>query len=243
MERLQKIISQAGITSRRKAEQLILEGKVTVNGEIVKELGVKSDPVKDDIRINGEQIFIDKERIVIIFNKPTKVITSMNDPQNRKKVIDFINISERVYPVGRLDFETEGLLVLTNDGDLAYKLMQPKFGIEKTYEVIVDSVPNENDINKLRTGIMLKDGITLPARVRIVERLSNRRTKLSITIHEGRNRQVRKMCKAVNLEIESLKRISYGFLTLDGLAVGEYRFLSNKEIEKLKNFIWTDSIL
>ncbi|MGD9678075.1 MAG: pseudouridine synthase [Vulcanibacillus sp.] len=237
MERLQKIISQAGITSRRKAEQLILEGKVTVNGEIVKELGVKSDPGKDDIRINGEQIFIDKERIVIIFNKPTKVITSMNDPQNRKKVIDFINISERVYPVGRLDFETEGLLVLTNDGDLAYRLMHPKYGIEKTYEVIVNSVPNENDINKLRTGIMLKDGITLPAKVRIVERLSDRRTKLSITIHEGRNRQVRKMCKAVNLEIESLKRISYGFLTLDGLAVGEYRFLSNKEIEKLKNFI------
>lgn len=237
IERLQKIISQAGITSRRKAEQLILEGKVTVNGEIIKELGVKSDPEKDDIRINGKQIFLDKERIVILFNKPAKVITSMNDPQNRKKVIDFININERVYPIGRLDYETEGLLLLTNDGELAHRLMHPKFGIEKTYEVIVNSIPDANDINKLRNGIMLKDGITLPAKIEIVNQLQNNRVKFNITIHEGRNRQVRRMCKAINLEIESLKRIRYGFLTLDGIAKGEYRFLSNKEIEKLKKSI------
>ncbi len=235
MERLQKIISHAGVTSRRKAEQLILEGKVTVNGEVIKELGVKSDPVKDDIRINGEQLFIDKERIVILFNKPTKVITSMSDPQGRRKVIDFIKLDERVYPIGRLDYDTEGLLLLTNDGDLAYHLMHPKFGIEKIYEVIINGVPSKEDINKLKNGIILNDGLTLPAKISHINKLSNNRTKLNITIHEGRKRQVRRMFKAINFEVEHLKRINYGFLSLEGVKNGEYRFLSNKEIVKLKN--------
>lgn len=235
MERLQKIISHAGIASRRKAEQLILEGKVTVNGEVIKELGVRSNPEKDDIRINGEQLFVDKERIVILFNKPTKVITSMSDPQQRKKVIDFIKVEERVYPIGRLDYDTEGLLLLTNDGDLAYRLMHPKFGVEKIYEVIIKGVPSRDELNKLRNGILLNDGPTSPAKISLVAKLPNNRTKINVTIHEGRKRQVRRMFKAINFEVEHLKRINYGFLSLDGVESGKYRYLSKKEIEKLKN--------
>ncbi len=235
LERLQKIISQAGITSRRKAEQLILEGKVTVNGEVIKELGVKSDPDKDDIRVNGEQLFIDKERIIILFNKPNKVITSMSDPYKRKKVIDFININERVYPVGRLDYDSEGLLLLTNDGDLANHLMHPKYGVEKVYEVIIKGVPKKEELNKLRNGILLNDGLTSPAKITLISKLSNNRTKINVTIHEGRNRQVRRMFEAINYEVENLKRISYGFLTIEGVESGNYRFLSKKEVIRLKS--------
>ena len=236
LERLQKIIAHAGVSSRRKAEQLILEGKVTVNGEVVKELGIKCDPSIDDIRVNGEQLYIDKERITILFNKPVKVITTMSDPQQRKKVIDFIKIEERVFPVGRLDYETEGLLLLTNDGDLAYQLMHPKYEIEKVYEVTVNGKPNKDQLNKLRKGILLNDGLTAPAKISSIIKLPNNRSKITVTIHEGRKRQVRRMFKAINHEVEHLKRIKYSFLTLDGVESGEYRFLSKKEIEKLKTF-------
>lgn len=235
LERLQKIISHAGITSRRKAEQLILEGKVTVNGEVIKELGVKCDPNKDDIRVNGEQIFIDDERIVILFNKPAKVITSMSDPHNRKKVVDFIKIDERVYPIGRLDYDTEGLLLLTNDGDLANRLMHPKYGIQKIYEVIIKGSLKKDEISKLRNGILLRDGLTSPAKITMIAKLSNNRSKINVTIHEGRNRQVRRMFEALNYEVEYLKRICYGFLTLEGVEIGRYRHLSKKEVARLKD--------
>ncbi|OEF97253.1 pseudouridine synthase [Vulcanibacillus modesticaldus] len=236
MERLQKVIAHAGIASRRKAEQLITDGKVSVNGKIIRELGTKVDPNKDDIRVNGEQIFIDDEKIVILFNKPERVITSMDDPHGRRKVIDFIDITERVYPVGRLDYDTEGLLLLTNDGELAHRLMHPKYEIDKTYEVTVEGIPNEKALSELRHGIKLEDGITSPAQVKLIKKLG-RQAKIIITIHEGKKRQIRRMFEAINHPVVKLKRIKYGFLTLDGVQRGKYRILSNTEVCKLKEIV------
>lgn len=237
MERLQKVIAQAGIASRRKAEELIVNGNVTVNGKTVKELGVKVNAAEDDIRVNGQQIYIDEDKVTIIFNKPAKVITSMQDPEGRAKVIDYIHINQRVYPVGRLDYETEGLILLTNDGDLANQLMHPKYQLDKTYEAVVNGVPSSEDLKALRKGIMLEDGMTSPANVRIVEKSRMQRSTLQLTIHEGRNRQVRRMLAAVGLSVVKLTRIQYGFLTLDNLPTGEFRFLANNEINRLKELV------
>ncbi len=234
LERLQKVIAHAGVCSRRKAEQLILAGQVTVNGELVGELGVKVDPLTDIIRINGEELFIDKERVVLIFNKPAKVITTMDDPQKRSKVIDYIDLDYRVFPIGRLDYETEGLLLLTNDGELANKLMHPKYEVEKTYEVTIKGSMKRDDLLTLRRGVLLRDGLTAPAKAHIVSTLPNQRSLISITIYEGRKRQVRRMFKTLGYEIERLKRVGYSFLSLGNLDSGEYRFLTKREIERLR---------
>lgn len=234
LERLQKVIAHAGVCSRRKAEQLIESGKVTVNGKIVQKLGVKVNSAKDRIRVNGEEIYIDDERVVIIFNKPQRVITTLNDPQNRKTVIDFIDLNYRVYPVGRLDYDTEGLLLLTNDGELANKLMHPKYMINKVYDVTIKGELKKEDLKVLREGVQLVDGLTAPAQVRVISKSANKRSLISITIHEGRKRQVRRMFETLGYEIEKLKRTEYSFLDLYNLDSGEYRFLSKKEIEKLR---------
>lgn len=234
LERLQKVIAQAGVCSRRMAEQLIQAGKVTVNGKVVQELGVKVDPSKDRIRVNGEEIYIDDERVVIVFNKPSRVITTMSDPQNRVKVIDYIDLGYRVFPIGRLDYETEGLLLLTNDGELANKLMHPKYMVNKVYDVTIKGELKKEDLKALREGVKLADGITAPAHVRVISKLKNRRSVISITIYEGRKRQVRRMFKTLGYEIEKLKRTEYSFLDLGNLNSGEYRFLSKKEIDRLR---------
>lgn len=237
MERLQKVIAQAGITSRRKAEELIVNGNVIVNGRVIRELGVKVNPDADDIRVNGQQIYIDEDKVVILFNKPTRVITSMQDPEGRTKVIDFIDINQRVYPVGRLDYNTAGLILLTNDGELANQLMHPSYELDKTYEVIVQGVPSIEELKLLRKGIKLEDGITSPADVKIISKNRNQLCKIHITIHEGRNRQVRRMFKAINFPIIQLTRIQYGFLTLANLPLGKFRYLSNDEINQLKALV------
>ncbi len=234
LERLQKVIAQAGISSRRKAEKLIQEGRVTVNGEIVQELGTKVNPSKDIIHVDGEEIYIDAERVVIIFNKPPRVITTMKDPQNRKKVIDYLDIGYRVFPIGRLDYETEGLLLLTNDGDLANKLMHPRYMVDKTYEVTIKGEIRREDLKKLRDGIQLDDGLTAPAQVHVVSLLANQRSLISITIYEGRKHQVRRMFKTLGYQVEGLKRTGYSFLNLGNLRSGEHRFLSKKETDRLR---------
>lgn len=237
MERLQKVIANAGITSRRKAEELILNGKVKVNGKTVSELGIKVDSKTDDIRVNDEQIFVNHDKIVILFNKPTKVITSLEDPQGRKTVIDFISVQERVYPVGRLDYETEGLLLLTNDGEFANRLMHPSYEMDKTYEVILNGILSNEEIKQLRRGVPLKDGVTSPAEVSLIEKSSPKKSKINITIHEGRNRQVRRMIEYFGYKVLKLKRIKYAFLTIHGVPTGQFRYLTNKEICELKNTV------
>lgn len=235
LERLQKVIAHAGVCSRRKAEQMILSGQITVNAKLVTELGVKVNPLTDTIRINGEELFIDQDRVVLIFNKPAKVITTMSDPQKRSKVIDYIDLGYRVFPIGRLDYETEGLLLLTNDGELANRLMHPKYQVEKTYEVTIKGTLKKEDLMLLRRGVMLRDGLTAPAKAHVISSLANQRTLVSITIYEGRKRQVRRMFKTLGYEIERLKRTGYSFLTLGDLQSGEYRFLTKREIERLKS--------
>ncbi|MGE7826580.1 pseudouridine synthase [Paenibacillus sp. NPDC093718] len=234
MERLQKIMAQAGVASRRKCEELILEGKVQVNGETVTELGTKADPAQDIITVSGKPIKNEK-KVYIMLNKPKGVITSASDPEGRKIVSDYLKgIKERVYPIGRLDYDTEGLLLLTNDGEFANLLSHPKYHVPKTYLATVKGVPHGTELDKLRQGIMLEDGMTAPAEVEYKDvDPDNKQSVISITIHEGRNRQVRRMFEAISHPVTRLKRISYGDLLLQNLKRGLYRHLTADEINQL----------
>ncbi|ANA82003.1 pseudouridine synthase [Paenibacillus vortex V453] len=234
MERLQKIMAQAGVASRRKCEELILEGKVQVNGETVTELGTKADPAQDMITVSGKPIKHEK-KVYVMLNKPKGVITSASDPEGRKIVSDYLKgIKERVYPIGRLDYDTEGLLLLTNDGEFANLLSHPKYHVPKTYLATVKGVPHGTELDKLRQGIMLEDGMTSPAEVEYKDvDPDNKQSVISITIHEGRNRQVRRMFEAISHPVLRLKRISYGDLLLQNLKRGLYRHLTADEINQL----------
>lgn len=234
MERLQKILAQAGIASRRKCEDLIVAGKVEVNGEVVTTLGTKADPDQDIITVSGRPISNEK-KVYLVMNKPKGVITSASDPEGRKIVSDYLRgIKERVYPVGRLDYDTEGLLLLTNDGEFANLLTHPKHHVPKTYMATVKGVPHGSDLDKLKAGIMLDDGMTSPAEVEYkdIDTAKNEAT-ISITIHEGRNRQVRRMFEAISHPVIKLKRISFGDLLLQNLKRGLFRHLTKDEIEDL----------
>ncbi|MBO2945060.1 rRNA pseudouridine synthase [Paenibacillus sp. F411] len=234
MERLQKIMAQAGIASRRKCEELILGGKVQVNGETVTALGTKADPDQDEITVSGKPIKNEK-KVYVMLNKPKGVITSASDPEGRKIVSDYLKgVRERVYPIGRLDYDTEGLLLLTNDGEFANLLSHPKYHVPKTYLATVKGVPHGEGLDKLRQGIMLEDGMTSPAEVEYKDvDPDNKQAVISITIHEGRNRQVRRMFEAINHPVIRLKRISYGDLLLQNLKRGIYRHLTPDEINRL----------
>ncbi|MWV44756.1 pseudouridine synthase [Paenibacillus sp. HJL G12] len=236
MERLQKILAQAGIASRRKCEELILAGKVEVNGETVTALGTKADPETDIITVQGKPIRNEK-KIYIMMNKPKGVITSASDPAGRKIVTDYIKgIKERIYPVGRLDYDTEGLLLLTNDGEFANMLTHPKHHVPKTYLATVEGIPHGSELDKLRAGIKLDDGMTYPAEVEYKDiDTEKNEAVITITIHEGRNRQVRRMFEAISHKVIRLKRISFGDLLLQNLKRGLYRHLSADEVEALKN--------
>lgn len=235
MERLQKILAQAGVASRRKCEEMILAGKVQLNGETVTELGTKADPAVDEITVNGKAIGIEK-KLYMVFNKPKGVITSASDPKGRKIVTDYLKgVNERVFPVGRLDYDTEGLLLLTNDGDFAYLLTHPKHHVPKTYLATVKGVPHGTELDKLKQGIMLEDGMTAPAEVDYYDiDPEGKESTIRITIHEGRNRQVRRMFESINHPVQRLKRISFGDLHLGNLKRGLYRHLTLAEIEDLK---------
>jgi 23S rRNA pseudouridine2605 synthase len=236
-QRLQKILSQAGIASRRAAEKLILEGRVSVNSATVREMGVKADPAVDDIRVDGRRVKSAERPRYILLNKPRGYVTTRSDPQRRPTVIDLVSsVREYVYPVGRLDYDTEGLLLLTNDGDLAAKLTHPRHGIERTYEARVAGMPDREAIDRLRRGIPLDGHRTLPAKVVLVEeRRRDGNGLLRITIREGRNRQVRRMCEAVGHPVQTLRRIRFGSLEGRGLGVGQWRELTAAEVEKLKS--------
>ena len=229
MERLQKLIARAGITSRRNAENLILAGKVTVDGKIIKELGAKFDATKNKICVDGKILKFDAEKIYILLNKPRGYVCTAKDERGRKTVLDLINIPERVFPVGRLDLNSEGLLLLTNDGELMNALIHPKFKINKTYRAKISGEVTEEKLDKLRAGIELEDGLTAPAEIFLIEE-----NLVEITIHEGRNRQIRRMFAAIGCDVKRLKRINFAGLTLDGVAVGKFRRLTSAEIKNLK---------
>lgn len=232
--RLQKIIADAGISSRRKAEALILEGRVLVSGRVVTCLGTKADPEKEFIEVDGRPLARTKEKVYIALHKPRGVITSRDDPEGRRTVSDLIQkVSAPVFPVGRLDYDAEGLLLLTNDGDLAQRLLHPRFAVPRTYLVKVRGVPSSGKIKSLREGILLSDGMSLPAKVRLVEETKTN-SWLRITVREGRNRLIKRMCEAVGHPVLKLKRTAFGRISLGALKPGEFRFLSRAEVKKLR---------
>ncbi|NMD70271.1 rRNA pseudouridine synthase [Bacillus sp. DNRA2] len=234
MERLQKVIAHAGIASRRKAEQIILEGKVTVNGKVVKELGIKVSP-SDRVEVEG--IPLEREEpVYFLFYKPRGVISSVQDEKGRKVVTDYLpEIKQRVYPIGRLDFDTSGLLLLTNDGEFANLLMHPRNEIDKVYVAKTKGIPTRENIKKLQRGIQLEDGKTAPAKIKILSFDKQKQTAvIEISIHEGRNRQVRRMLEAIGCPVQKLKRERYGFLTLAGLSAGDMRELSPHEVKQIR---------
>lgn len=236
LERLQKIISQAGIASRRESEKIILEGRVSVNGRIVTELGTKVQPKKDRIKIDGKPITAE-QNVYILLYKPKGVMSTRQDPQGRKTVVDLVrDIPERIYPVGRLDYNTEGLLIMTNDGELTHGLIHPSKKIDKVYRAKITGIPAEEKLDLLRIGIKLSDGITAPARIhRLDVDPETKSTQLEITIHEGKNRQIRRMFETIGHPVKQLKRVKFAFLTLAGLRRGKYRHLTPQEVTQLKD--------
>ncbi|SNB46040.1 pseudouridine synthase [Geobacter sp. DSM 9736] len=232
-ERLQKILSQAGIASRRQAEALITAGRVRVNGAVVTELGAKADPVTDTITCDGKPVKPIGRKVYVLLYKPPGYMTTLKDPAGRPIVTDLLKgVGERVYPVGRLDYNTEGLLLLTNDGAWANSLAHPRHEVEKEYLVRIQGLPSADQIRQLEEGVVLDDGKTAPSKVRQLNS-SQKNSWFSITIHEGRYRQVRRMCETVGLSVVRLKRIRYGSLDLGDLRPGQYRLLSPGEAEQM----------
>jgi len=235
LERLQKIISAAGITSRRAAEELIAEGRVKVNGKLVTELGTKADASKDHIKVDGKLINPRQPLTYIMLNKPAGFVTTMSDPERRPTVQDLLQgVKVRVYPVGRLDYNTEGLLLMTNDGDFAHLITHPKHEFPKTYLAKVKGVVDEKALNELEQGVYLDDGKTAPAKIKKI-RKEEANSWLEITIHEGRKRQVRRMFDRVGHSVIKLKRVRTGTLTLGDLQEGSYRHLTTDEVSALKD--------
>lgn len=235
MERLQKVMAMAGVASRRKSEEMILEGRVRVNGEVVTQLGSKVDAGKDVIEVDGKPLRFCEPKTYVLLNKPAGFVTTVRDPQGRKKVVDLVrDLPVRLYPVGRLDYDTEGLLILTNDGSLTHALTHPRHEVEKTYLALVQGIVQPDGLRRLRHGVPLEDGVTAPARVRIIQRIAGD-TLVELTIHEGKNRQVRRMLGAVGHPVKSLVRTKIGFLTLGELKPGQYRHLTADEVKRLRS--------
>ena len=233
-ERLQKVLARAGIGSRRACEKLIVDQRVTVNGR-VSELGEKVNPETSQIKVDGLIIGVREDLIYYLLNKPIGVITTSKDPQDRSTVIDLVPSQPRVFPVGRLDAETEGLLLLTNDGDLAHYLTHPSFGIEKEYLVQVEAKPSRSTIRKLRQGVELDDGVTSPAKVSLVEE-----NILRIVIHEGRNRQVRRMCESLGHPVLRLVRSRIGPIVDRSHPPGSFRDLTKQELKSIRKTLFED---
>jgi pseudouridine synthase len=234
VERLQKILSQAGVASRRAGEKLMLEGRVTVNGTTVRELGTKADPVRDDIRVDGRRIRLAERQRYILLNKPKGYVSTRSDPERRPTVIDLLNgVTDYVYPVGRLDFDSEGLLLLTNDGDLAARLTHPSHEVERTYDVRVLGVPDAHDVQRLSRGMTIDGRRTAPAAIEVLGAKEGHAT-LRVTIHEGRNRQIRKMCEAIGHPVALLRRIAIGPIRDSRLRLGAWRDLTVAEVRQLR---------
>lgn len=236
-ERLQKYLAEAGVASRRKAEELIAQGKVKVNGKVVTEMGMKIDPAKDEVTYLDKKVTTkDTKMVYIMLYKPEGYVTTAKEQFGRPAVMDLVkDVKERIFPVGRLDYDTSGLLLLTNDGDLTYKLTHPKHDVDKTYIAKLYGIPDEGALQKFRRGVVIDGKRTKPAKIQIIDKDKDGRfCTAEIIIHEGRNRQVRKMCEAIKHPVAQLKRVATGDLKLGDLQKGKYRHLTEKEIKYLK---------
>ena len=230
--RLQKFLAQAGIASRRAAEELIRQGRLEVNG-VKAQLGLSVDPLEDLVRLDGKPVTLRTNRIVLAFYKPSGCVTTASDPQGRRTVLDFFpDFEERIYPVGRLDYDAEGLLLLTNDGELANRLLHPRYGISKVYDVKIKGHPDKKTIEQLRSGVRIEEGVTAPAEVEIIRELPNA-AWLRITLHQGWNRQIKRMCLAVGHPVLRIRRIAYGPVRLGTLSPGRHRLFRLDEIRKI----------
>ncbi len=230
--RLQKFLAQAGVASRRASEQLISQGRVEVNGRTA-ELGSSVDPSKDRVRVDGRPVALGSNRVLIAFNKPSGCVTTASDPQGRKTVMDFLpDFGTRIFPVGRLDYDAEGLLLLTNDGELANRLLHPRYGITKVYDVKMKGLPDQKAIEELRSGVRIEEGVTAPAEVEVLRWLPGS-AWLRITLHQGWNRQLKRMGLAVGHPVLKIRRIAYGPVALGTLPTGKHRPLGRGEIRKI----------
>lgn len=236
-ERLQKYLAQCGVASRRKCEELILQGRVQVNGVTVTELGTKINPEKDKIKFDGKDIKQSPKLVYILLNKPIGYVTTADDQFGRDTVLDLVKVKERIVPVGRLDMYTSGALILTNDGDFVYQVTHPKHEIEKTYTVTIKGIAQNSEVEQLRNGIKIDDYITKPARVKILKTDTEKGiSRLEVTIHEGKNRQVRKMCEAVGRKVLALHRSKIGGIGVKDIELGKWRYLTANEVQQiLKN--------
>lgn len=234
--RLQKYMAEVGIASRRKAEELILEGKVKVNGKIANELGIKILPNKDIVEYNGKKVVLEKEYVYILLNKPIGYVTTVKDQFNRDSILDLVKTNKRIVPVGRLDMYTSGAIILTNDGDFVYKVTHPKHEIEKTYTVTIKGIVKNNEVEELKKGVKIEDYITKPAKVKILKTDEEKNiSRLEITIHEGKNRQVRKMCEAIGHKVLALHRSKIAGIGVKDLELGKWRYLTRNEVKKILN--------
>ncbi|HOA96463.1 pseudouridine synthase [Acetivibrio saccincola] len=229
--RLQKYLADCGVASRRKAEELILQGRISVNGTVVTELGTKVD-YNDIVCFDGKRLKRKEDKVYILLNKPVGYVTTVKDQFQRPTVIDLVDVPERIFPVGRLDYDTSGLLILTNDGSLTYRLTHPKFKIKKVYRAVIKGIPSKEKIEKFEKGIEIEDYVTAPAKLKIIKSFKNTST-VEITIYEGKNRQVRKMCENIGHPVLELKRVGFGHLSLGDLPEGKWRKLNKNEISKL----------
>jgi pseudouridine synthase len=233
MIRLNKFLAHSGIASRRKCDQHISDGLVKVNGKVVVRLATLVNPDEDTVHFMDQKVILKKRYIYILLNKPRKVVTTVDDEFNRKTVLDLLNISERIYPVGRLDYETSGALLMTDDGELTNSLLHPSYKMSKKYRVLIDRKLKPIDLHKFKTGIMLDGKKTLPCKIEEI-RVINNASFLEIELKEGRNRQIRRMFEALAYEVEELDRFSFAGLNTQGLVRGEWRRLTEIEVEKLK---------
>lgn len=234
-ERIQKVLARAGIASRREAERMVMEGRVTVNGEVVRQLGFKVDPSKDYIKVDGKRIPDFEPKITLLLNKPRGYLSTVEDPKGRPTVMDLLKrVKWRLYPVGRLDFDAEGLLLLSNEGDLVHRLSHPRFEVPRTYQVKVRGVPEERDLSRLKRGLQLEDG---KARLQSYRLLLSREKNswIEVVVTEGRNRLVKRMFSAIGHPVLKLKRVAFGPIRLGDLPIGHFRYLTPKEMERLRS--------
>lgn len=232
--RLQKYIAKSGVASRRKAEELILEGKIQVNGKTITELGTKVNSEKDIVTYNGKKLKTEEKFVYILLNKPIGYVTTVKDQFGRDSVLDLVKIKEHLVPVGRLDMYTSGALILTNDGDFVYKVTHPKHEIEKTYTVTIKGIVKNEEVEMLRKGVKIEDYTTKPAKVKILKTDEEKNiSRLEITIHEGKNRQVRKMCETVGHKALALHRSKIAGIGVKDIPLGKWRFMKEKEIRKI----------
>ena len=232
--RLQKYLANCGIASRRKAEELIKNGKISVNGRVVTELGTKINPKVDKVLYNGKEVKLEDEHVYILLNKPIGYVTTSKDQFERDTVMDLVKVKERIVPVGRLDMYTSGALILTNDGDFVYQVTHPKHEIEKTYTVTIKGIVTNEEVERLRKGVKIDDYITKEAKVKILKTDEEKnQSRLEITIHEGKNRQVRKMCETIGHKVLALHRSKIAGIGVKDLSLGKWRYLSKEEINKI----------